>query len=860
MLVAESRDTYSELGLVFDQWYCCRCSPGSISHPDQLPWRRIPTRDSSVSNSGRLEAYLTGDWIAATVPGTVAGALNDAGQWDMRHPPEIDKYDWWYRTNLAALDIGEIGQPCWLYFDGLATLAEVWLNGELLFESDNMFRVHQVEVSKLLRADNELVIGFRSLSQDLQKKRPRPRWKTNLVDHQQLRWRRTTLLGRIPGWSPPVPAIGPWRAIRIESSPISLTDLRIQSRVDGSAGIVTVQGDLQSTIVVDRILLYVGPHECPIEIPENCDSSQFQTELRITDVPLWWPHTHGQQPLLPCKIIVESGLVRQEFDCGQIGFRKLRVENIDDFSIELNGQTIYCRGACWTISNVFTLNGTEQSLRRDLTLARDAGANMLRVIGTMIYESELFYRLCDELGIMVWQDFMFANMDYPIDDPSFAENMTAEAVGQLRRLSRHPSVVVYCGNSEVEQQAAMLGIPRELWRNDWFSRQLPELCSEHHPGTAYIPSTPCGGVLPFHSDSGISHFYGVGAYLRSPAELRQSNVKFTPECLGFANIPELEMVNTITGGALPVIHHPAWKQRVPRDSGAGWDFDDVRDHYLKQVYGLDPVALRSTDMNRYLELSRLVSGEMMSQTFAEWRSCHTQNRGALVWFFKDLWPAAGWGILDSSGEPKAAYYALKRVWQSRQITLTDEGLNGLHLHVTNETAEALTGFVEVTLLKEPNVVVATNNVSIDIARRGQRLLNVDEILGSFYDVSYAYRFGPPHHDVVIASLLDSDRTVISEAFHFVRRRESFATAEAIETAVEMTSESDCCVRVRADRFLHNVRMTAKGFVPDDNHFHLAPGRTKFVRFSTVAGSPKTFRAELEAVNLESSITVSVAKN
>lgn len=841
MLVPELYELTTKRPLAFEQWFCCRCAPGLISDPNQL--------DSVVA-----------EWIAAAVPGTVARALSDTGQWDMRQPPEIDNHDWWYRTNFHGPDSAELDPPAFLHFEGLASLAEVWLNGELLLESDNMFRSYRVDVSHLLRDDNELVIGFRSISHDLQKKRPRPRWKTSLINHQQLRWRRTTLLGRISGWSPPVPAIGPWRAIRLETSPISLTDLQLQTRVEGSTGIVSVRGRFESASAVDRIVVCVGTQECSINSLDHSDGEDFHAELCLPNVPLWWPHTHGPQNLFSCRIIVEAGSACQEFDCGQIGFRQLTVPSHDQFSIEVNGQPIYCRGACWTISDPFTLNGTEESLRKDLTLARDAGANLLRVIGTMVYESDLFYRICDELGIMVWQDFMFANMDYPTTDASFADTITAEAIEQLRRLSPHPSVVVYCGNSEVEQQAAMLGMARELWRNDWFAQALPELCSEYHPGTVYVPSTPSGGALPFHPDSGICHFYGVGAYLRSPADLRQANVKFTPECLGFANIPEAEMVNAITGGALPVVHHPAWKQRVPRDAGAGWDFEDVRDHYLKQVYGLDPVGLRSTDTNRYLELGRVVSGELMAQTFAEWRSCHSENRGALVWFFKDLWPATGWGILDSSGNPKAAYYFLKRSWQSRQITMTDEGLNGLHLHVANENPESLTGFVELTLLKEPNRVVAAKEVAVTLPGRGRQLLRADEILGSFYDVSYAYRFGPPHHDVVIATLLDSDRTVISEAFHFIKRRESMIAPAAVDAVAEMTGESECRVTLRADRFLHNVRLSAKGFVPDDNHFHLPPGRTKVVRCRAAGSTTKSFQAELEAVNLESPITISIAKN
>src|SRR5262249_10571686 len=157
---------------------------------------------------------------------------------------------------------------------------------------------------------------------------------------------------------------------------------------------------------------------------------------------------------------------------------------------------------------------------------------------------------------------------------------------------------------------------------------------------------PSGGVLPFHVRDGIAHYYGIGAYRRTPAELRQADVKFSSECLGFSHIPEPETVNRVMGGALPALHHPRWKQRVPRDAGPGWDFEDVRDHYLQHLFAVDPVALRSFDMPRYLQLSRVVPGEVLHQAFSEWRGGHSHNQGGLVWFYKDLWPGAGWGIVD----------------------------------------------------------------------------------------------------------------------------------------------------------------------------------------------------------------------
>jgi beta-mannosidase len=453
---------------------------------------------------------------------------------------------------------------------------------------------------------------------------------------------------------------------------------------------------------------------------------------------------------------------------------------------------------------------------------------------------------------------MFANMDYPVDDAALAENITIEATQQLDRLAQHPCVAVYCGNSEIEQQAAMLGMARELWRNRWFGEQLPALCSQHHPGTAYVPSSPSGGVLPFHTRTGVTHYYGIGAYLRSLRELRQADVKFTSECLGFSNIPETEAIDEIMGGLMPVMHHPRWKQRVPRDTGAGWDFEDVRDHYLRELFNVDPVTLRSFDMPRYLELSRVASGEMMARTFAEWRSGHSRNAGALVWFYKDLWPAAGWGIVDSTGTPKAAYYQLKRAWQTRQLSITDEGLDGLHLHLGNETAVLVEGFVEVQLLREPNVVVARHEIAVKVAGRSLEMRSVDEILGSFFDVNYAYRFGPQSHHVVIATWFSADREVISEAFHLTRARNPVAqplSAETLGAKAEALGDGRYQLRLKSDRFLQSVRLSAKGFLPDDNYFHLAPGRTKAVSFTPTFEKSGALEVYVEALNVAGEISV-----
>jgi beta-mannosidase len=814
----------------FGVWTCCPQPAGTITHPDQLSAK--------------------GEWMPAEVPGTAAGAMLAAGKWHLGQPYDFDVEDWWFRTSFSSP-----GVPCHLCCDGLATLAEVWLNGRLLLTTDNMFRHYRVELTPPLRAHNELTLGFRSLNQDLKTKRPRPRWKTNLVSQQQLRWRRTSLLGRIPGWSPPVAPVGPWRNIHLETLPLAVIDTHLSTRLEGDDGVAFFNCRMESAAPILKGRLSLGDHETAISLRRDGNDWLLQAEVHIAQPTLWWPHTHGEQPLYTCKLLVNTAAGEYAIDCGKVGFRRLEMTRDAGFALSVNGMPIYCRGACWTVGDVVQ-PGSEVSLEGDLRLARAAGINMLRIVGTMVYECDRFYELCDELGILVWQDFMFANMDYPCDDPDFAANIQVEAQEQLARLAPHPSIAVLCGNSEVEQQAAMLGMPRESWSNSWFAERLPELCQKTCPGVRYVPSTPSGGVLPFHVGTGIAHYYGVGAYRRLPAELRKADVKFTPECLGFSNVPEPETVNALMGGSAPVTHHPVWKQRVPRDAGPGWDFEDVRDFYLQHLFAVDPVQLRSFDTYRYMQLSRVVPGEMMSQAFAEWRSFHGHNRGGIVWFYKDLWPGAGWGIVDSFGIPKAAYYYLRRSWQTRQIVITDEGLDGLHLHALNELSEPFRGHVELTLLQDGHITVARGEEVCELPARGRKWLASDALLGGFYDVTYAYRFGPPKHNLAIATLFDDQRRVVSEAFYFVTACvPPYVTDVKVESNIKQIGPGQYEIRLQSDRFLQSVRFDAKGYLPNDNYFHLSPGRPKIVSFRALKDPETRFRPSLEALNLRNPVLV-----
>jgi beta-mannosidase len=773
------------------------------------------------------------DWCPAAAPATAASALRSASRWTFDHRIDFDASDWWWRCDFTA-EGGDAQVPRSLRFGGLATLAEVWLNGSSILKSDNMFQEHEVPVDGLLRDRNELVIGCRSVAAALKARRPRPRWRTRLVEAQQLRAVRTTLLGRIPAWTPAAAPVGPWRAVSLEEKTLlSRVTADVRSRMEGDAGVVEVELVVDATTgpapegVTVRVgsasaALACGPGDAPRRVVAR-------GSVHVPGASRWWPHTHGS----PDRYSIEATVSIQGrpvvVDLGSVGFRDVEVSSDNGgFGLRINGADVFLRGACWTPLDAVSLAASPGAYRSTLEAVRHAGMNMIRVCGPFFYEDDELYEVCDELGIVVWQDYAFANMDYPDDDPAFVASVEREARQFLDRTQTTASLAVLCGNSEVEQQAAMMGAPRDIWRSPLFARTLPAVSAALRPDVPYWPSTPAGGGLPFVTDAGTAHYFGVGAYLRPLEDARRAGVRFATECLAFANVPDASVVDELmkAGGTPP--QDPRWKARTPRDGGVGWDFEDVRDHYLRALFGVDPAALRYADVSRYLALSRVVTGEVMAATFSEWRRAGSCCRGALVWFLRDLWPGAGWGVLDADGHPKAAYHYLRRALQPVAVLLTDEGLNGLDAHIVNDGPSDLDAELRVACHRG-EAVVATASRRATVGARRVVAVRVAELLDHFLDVTHAYRFGPPSHDLTVATLVDRSTGVVrSEAFHFPGGMPAREEADVGLEAIATTSDGQWRLALRTRSLAQSVELDLRGFEPDDDYFHVAPGEGRVV--------------------------------
>ena len=785
-------------------------------------WQCVSTAAGACESPGDLPAN---GWIAAQVPGTVASARRAADLLDVRHPPPLAFDDHWYRLTLTGTGKRR------LRLHGLATLAEVWLDGVKCLDSDSMFVAHDLDIE--LRGSVMLMLCFRSLTPALAAKRSRARWRPRLVSPPTLRNVRTTLLGHMPGWCPSVQAVGPWRPVELLSdAPHAFDTVDLASRLDNDDGVVTLT------------LRFAYPHDvgaCRASL--NCgaavsslqwsDAYTLAGSVRVSCAERWWPHTHGKPTLYPVTLQLDDGRAISH-SLGSVGFRSLEVEHGADgagFALRVNGVPVFCRGACWTSADLVTLSGTEAQLRHAFALARDAGMNMLRVGGTMVYESDAFYALAGEYGMLVWQDFALANFDYPAD-AAFSASIEREATQFLTRTRRFAALAVLCGGSEVDQQAAMFGLPASMRAQPLFTEQLPAIVARQRSDVPYVSNSPSGGVWPFSTNEGITHYYGVGAYQRQLDDVRRSQVRFAAECLAFANVPDDATLHDSLGTIH--LHDPRWKAAVPRDPGAGWDFDDVRDHYLQTLYGVEPARLRYEDPERYLDLSRAVLAELMAEVFAEWRRAGSTCGGALVWQLQDLRAGAGWGLIDVTGRPKSALHGLARTLQPIQIIMTDEGLNGLDIHLLNERAQPLHGQLELVCLRDGSVKVASATHAVELAPHSAQRISAAACLGQFFDFTHAYRFGPRAHDVTIATLRDAaSGRIVSEAFHLPERRVGDRHDLGLTVAAERSGD-DWQLIIEAKRFARFVHIIDTHYRAAHDWFNLPPNRPCIVPLIALA--------------------------
>jgi beta-mannosidase len=398
-----------------------------------------------------------------------------------------------------------------------------------------------------------------------------------------------------------------------------------------------------------------------------------------------------------------------------------------------------------------------------------------------------------------------------------------------------------------------MGLPQKNYLNPIFEQWLPDAVKKTRPDVPYVVGSPSGGALPFSVDSGPAHYFGVGGYRRPLDDARRANVAFASECLAFANVPEPYAASQ---GEAPLtgVSDPRWKSRVPRDVGSSWDFEDVRDYYLELLFGQHAGQLRAQDPERYLMLSRATPVAVMDAVFSEWTRKGSRTRGGLVLMLQDFVAGAGWGLVSACSEPKSAWYGLKRLFKPLRVCMTDEGVNGLDLHVTNETATARQITLELSVVRDGRTPLLNVKRNIDLAPRSVQSINAYDMMGRFFDFSYAYRFQAPQHDATIARLIDPETGfVLCEVVHFPMGHTGPMSEAGVTASVQQTN-GDWFLKLEASKLVRFLHITDPSFRAEDNWFHLAPFSPRLIKLVPRRAGRDAPHGEIHALNLLSPIS------
>ena len=460
--------------------------------------------------------YAPKGWMEVDVPTTVQAALVESGRvpppWKDRDAELFEPFEdqtWWYRTQFEIDADATESKRFELVFDGISLLATIWLNGTLVGFTHNAHYAHRFDVTRHINTSgtNVLAVECRLGLEDF-KKRVRLDVSKEVGDIKPY----MRMAGMTMGWdfAPRLPLIGLWRSVTLEyHTEATVEDIYVatESIDDGDARLrietnVNWSAPTESPLTLELSIHEKADGHAVWEFSKSAVGGGVHlTEVDLKSARLWWPQPLGEPFLYTLRVVLGNGERKLDSRTTTFGVRTVELNLDDQMTFVVNGRPVFARGANWVPPNTLTLEASHDQYRHLLKLASEANFNMLRVWGGGIYEADFFYQLCDELGIMVWQDFMYACSMYPDDDPWFMESVETEAKDAIRRIRRHPSLALWCGNNEC-QEAWELG--------DW-----PERTPRHLGERLYdnlLPST----VSELNSDTG----QGAPTEVRRPARAR----------------------------------------------------------------------------------------------------------------------------------------------------------------------------------------------------------------------------------------------------------------------------------------------------------------------------------------------------
>lgn len=619
------------------------------------------------------------EFLPASVPGSVYHDLMQNGKmddpfWRDNFPKALKRmdHDYEYKTEFAADKALLKSDAVLLRFEGIDTVADVFLNGEKLGHTENMHRTFEFEVKDLLKEEgNELRVLLHSPTRFIKEE-----YKHNVADGSEeamvgfANLRKTHCMFGWD-WGPRLPDAGLWRPVKL----LGIEKARVDSvyvTQKHEDGRVTLHFDVDADVYDREALMgYTVLITDPDGKETLCKGSP--EEIVIERPQLWWPNGFGAQPLYTVEVRLYAGGKQVDAWKKRIGLRTLTMHIEKDaygesFAHEVNGVQVFAMGADYIPEDSIFPRINEARTRELLRQCKEAHFNTIRVWGGGYYPDDWFYDACDEMGLMVWQDFLFACAVYNLTD-EFEDNIRAEFADNIKRLRHHASLALWCGNNEME-----MFVERGLWvktpiqKSDYvkmYEYILPKVLKELDPQTFYWPASPSSGGGfddPNGFDRGDAHYWDVWHGNVPFTDYRRYYFRYLSE-FGFQSFPSVETVKTF---ALPEDCNPFSyvMEKHQRNNAANGKIMN----YLYQTY------LYPTSFDAFVYASQLLQADAIRYGVEHFRRNRGRCMGAIYWQLNDCWPVISWASIDYCGRWKALHYAAKRFFRPLTLSCAEEGL------------------------------------------------------------------------------------------------------------------------------------------------------------------------------------------
>lgn len=799
------------------------------------------------------------DWHAATVPGCVhTDLLKDEVIADPfyrlneKDQQWIGETDWEYKTTFEVSPTHLQRQNIDLVFEGLDTYADVYLNEKKILSADNMFRTWEVDAkAALIAGKNELRIYFHNVFKVNQPQYDSADFRLQAFPNNDQADVKLNLYSRKAGfhygwdWGPRLVTTGIWRPVTLKS----WDDIKVagvyyrQHKVTAEKAEISGEFEIEATqsTSVELTIKHEGNTLATQAFDVKPGTNKVQVPITIENPKLWWTNGLGEQPLYTFQAMVAAANGTKDVISKRIGIRSLEVIRDDDafgksLYVKLNGVPVFMKGANYIPQDNFQSRVTRDRYEHILGSAKSANMNMIRVWGGGIYEEDVFYDLCDEKGLLVWQDIMFACGMYPADD-NFLENVKHEVIDNVTRLRNHPSVAMYCGNNENEiswyswgwkdlyDEAIQKRYEKDL--KSLFYETIPNAIAVADPDRYYHPSSPIADIGKDRpKGDGDSHYWGVW-HGKEPFENFDKNVSRFVSEYGFQSYPEFASIKKFSEKEdwfleSDVMHS---HQRSMADDRKDLDYGNrLINTYLERNFNTPK------NFENYIYAVQALQAKGVKMAVESHRRNRTDNycMGTMYWQIDDCWPVASWSSIDYYGKWKALHYIVKQAYAQVLATYREEhGKLGIHI-VSDELQPigdaALT--VEVLDFNGNMLWSKQQPVSIDANTSKEYFsLNLKEALDT-----------QNRGDVYVKTSIKKGNELLSEnRYFFVNEKElSLPHADIHVSATKVASGYE--LTLNSESFAKYVMVSTEiedGFLTD-NYFDLDAGIPKVITLETEA--------------------------